>query len=34
MWLYFLGVTPTGAAEYELWVDQGSGFFFVGNVAL
>jgi hypothetical protein len=34
MWLFFLGVTPAGAAEYALYVDQGSGFFFVGNVLL
>ena len=34
MWLFFLGVTPTGAAEYELYIDQGAGFFFVDNVIL
>lgn len=34
MWLFFLEVTPTGAAEYALYVDQGAGFFFVGNVTL
>ena len=34
MWLFFLSVTPEGPSEYELWVDQGSGFFLVGNVLL
>ena len=34
MWLFFLGVTPEGPSEYELWVDQGTGFFFVDNVLL
>ena len=34
MWLFFLGVTPEGPSEYELWVDQGSGFFLVDNVLL
>jgi hypothetical protein len=34
MFLFFIGVTPEGPAEYELWVDQGAGFFFVDNVLL
>lgn len=33
LFLFFLEVTPAGA-EYELWVDQGSGFFFVDFVLL
>ena len=34
MFLFFLGVTPEGPSEYDLYVDQGSGFFFVDNVLL
>jgi hypothetical protein len=34
MWLFFLGSTPDGRSQYALYVDQGSGFFFVGNVLL
>jgi hypothetical protein len=34
MWLFFLSVTPEGSSEYALYVDQGSGFVFVGNVLL
>jgi hypothetical protein len=32
LWLFFLGSTPAGQNEYALYVDQGLGFFFVGNV--
>ena len=33
LWLFFVGPTPAGN-EYELWIDQGGGFFFVDNVLL
>jgi hypothetical protein len=33
IFLFFLDVTPAGA-EYDLYVDQGSGFFFVDTVLL
>jgi hypothetical protein len=32
--LFFIGVTPEGPSEYDLYVDQGSGFFFVDTVRL
>jgi hypothetical protein len=32
--LFFIGVTPTGRSEYDLYVDQGLGFFFVDTVLL
>jgi hypothetical protein len=32
--LFFQGVTPTGRSEYDLYVDQGAGFFFVDTVLL
>jgi hypothetical protein len=34
MFLFFIGGTAEGSLEYELWVDQGSGFFFVDFVLL
>ena len=34
MFLFFLGFTPAGRSEYDLYVDQGSGFFFVDTVVL
>jgi hypothetical protein len=34
LFLFFLGVTPEGHSEYDLYVDQGSGFFFVDTVLL
>jgi hypothetical protein len=34
LFLFFLGITPAGRAEYALYVDQGLGFFFVDNVLL
>jgi hypothetical protein len=34
MFLFFLGSTPDGRSEYDLYVDQGSGFFFVDTVVL
>ena len=34
MWLFFVGFTPAGRSEYDLYVDQGSGFFFVDTVLL
>jgi len=34
MFLFFQGVTPAGRAQYDLYVDQGSGFFFVATVLL
>ena len=34
MFLFFIGVTPQGPSEYDLYVDQGSGFFFVDTVFL
>ena len=33
LFLFFVEVTPAGA-EYELWIDQGAGFFFVDFVLL
>ena len=33
LWLFFLESTPAGNV-YALYVDQGSGFFFVGDVLL
>ena len=33
LWLFFLDSTPAGN-DYALYVDQGLGFFFVGNVLL
>jgi hypothetical protein len=32
MFLFFQEVTPAGRARYDLYVDQGSGFFFVNTV--
>jgi len=32
--LFFQGVTPTGRSEYDLYVDQGFGFFLVDTVIL
>ncbi len=34
MLLFFIGFTPEGPAAYDLYVDQGSGFFFVDTVVL
>jgi hypothetical protein len=34
MWLNFLEFTEDGRAEYDLYIDQGSGFFFVDTVVL
>jgi len=34
MLLFFIGATPEGPTEYDLYVDQGSGFFFVDTVFL
>jgi hypothetical protein len=34
MFLFFIGATPEGTTEYDLYVDQGSGFFFVDTVFL
>jgi hypothetical protein len=34
MFLFFQQVTPAGRAQYDLYVDQGSGFFLVGTVLL
>jgi hypothetical protein len=34
MLLFFIGVTPEGHSEYDLYVDQGSGFVFVDTVFL
>lgn len=34
LWLFFIGPTPAGRNEYALYVDQGFGFFFVGDVLL
>ena len=34
MFLFFQGVTPAGRAQYDLYVDQGSGFFFVDTVLI
>jgi hypothetical protein len=34
MFLFFLGVTPAGRSQYDLYVDQGFGFFFVDTVLL
>ena len=34
MLLFFLEFTPAGRARYDLYVDQGSGFFFVDTVVL
>ena len=34
IFLFFLGSTPDGRSEYDLYVDQGSGFFFVDTVVL
>ena len=32
--LFLQGVSPTGSSEYDLYVDQGVGFFFVETVLL
>jgi|KBSSwiStaDraftv2_1062776.scaffolds.fasta_scaffold153080_2 hypothetical protein len=32
LFFFFLGSTPAGRNEYAVYVDQGSGFFFVGNL--
>ena len=34
MFLFFQEVTPAGRARYDLYVDQGSGFFLVGTVLI
>jgi hypothetical protein len=34
MYLFFLESTPDGHSEYDLYVDQGFGFFFVDTVVL
>jgi hypothetical protein len=34
MHLFFIGPTPDGRSEYDLYVDQGSGFFLVDTVVL
>jgi len=34
LWFFFVGSTPAGQNEYAVYVDQGSGFFFVGNMVV
>jgi hypothetical protein len=34
MFLFFQGVTDGGRAQYDLYIDQGSGFFFVDTVLI
>jgi hypothetical protein len=34
MWLTFVDTDPAGRPLYDVYVDQGSGFFFVGTFFL